>query len=352
MEAVKNLEWKSSPGWPYMKEAPTIGDWLDFNGVHCDELKLQRLWYDVGKVLEDSFETVLRAFIKQEPHKVTKLVEGRERLIMSTPLPVQVVWVMMFSSLNNLESDKVWQIPGKQGMTLYGGAWKLYHRNWVRRGLTYGLDKSGWDWTAPHWSLKLDLELRRRLGRGSRISEWYEIASRLYRNVFENPLIVFSNGLVLRQVVPGIMKSGLYNTISTNGHCQLFVHIAVCLRAGISIYPLPDTLGDDTLQHERHTHDLDLYRDFGVQIKAVSETIEFAGHNFTEFGPIPNYFMKHLVKARTVPDDGLVEYLDSMARMYVHEREIFDFWDQLAHRLGHSLPLSYESYKHWYDISE
>lgn len=346
--AVRRLDMTSSPGYPYQKEAPTNGDWLKWNGVEVDPIQKQRLWFDVKKVMNDDWQHVIRVFIKQEPHKLGKVESGRWRLIMAAPLCVQLVWQMVFAPLNDLEIQKSFEIPSQQGIVLVGGGWKQYYRQWQSLGLVSGVDKSSWDWTAPFWSIMLDLELRRRLARGDRVQEWYALARLLYRHMFESPLLMTSDGNLYRQVVPGIMKSGCVNTISTNGHCQQFVHLAVCIDANISPFPLPRVCGDDTIHSLRHTLHLDLYGRYGVIIKEVSETTEFVGHEFRSDGPRPLYIMKHLKKVRYVEDENMLSYLDSMARMYCHT-EYFGFWEKLARSLGILLPLSRESYVRWYD---
>lgn len=346
--AVKRLDMKSSPGIPYCFEKTTNGSWLGWNGVECDAIQKQRLWYDVQNVLRGSYDNVLRAFIKQEPHKRAKIDSKRWRLIMAAPLAVQVAWHMCFDFMNDLEIEKAYTIPSQQGLVLVSGGWKLFSDSWKARGLTCGLDKSAWDWTACDWMLKLDLQFRYRMGRGAAMSRWLTYAEILYRQMFEECLIQFSNGDTYRQCVPGIMKSGCVNTISTNSHCQVFLHMAASILAGVDMYPLPVACGDDTLQHPTHCEDLDPYKVFGIAVKSVSDTMEFMGHEFREDGVYPLYMMKHLYKIPYVSPEDFPDYLDSMARMYVHTR-YFDFWQELALLNGTPLPLSQQAYRFWYD---
>lgn len=346
---VTRLDMKSSPGLPYCQEAPTNGEWLKWNGITCDPIQLNRLWYDTKLVLADEWETILRVFVKQEPHKLTKMLDGRLRLIMAAPLCVQMAWNMLFSYMNDLENEKCYHIPSQQGVVLVGGGWKDYYRQWTAKGLSCGLDKSSWDWTAPYWTLRMDLEFRHRMGRGDRLEEWRRIAGVLYRHMFEDPIIQLPDGNMYQQEVPGVMKSGCINTISTNSHCQIFVHIAANIMAGIDIYPLPVACGDDTLQHEKHTHDLHHYERLGVVIKEVSTTMEFVGHEFTDRGPKPNYLMKHLKHLEYVKSEDLSQYLDQMARMYIHT-DYYDWWEYVARAVGKPLPLSRKAYQYWYDF--
>lgn len=346
---IRRLEMEASPGYPYNQEATTNGQWLKWNGLEADPMQLERLWYDVQLVFGNEYEMYLRVFIKMEPHKKTKVETKRWRLIVAAPLAVQVAWQMMFHYMNDKEIDHAYYIPSQQGLKMVGGGWATFKRTWDERNLTGSLDKSAWDWTAPKWALDLDLELRMRLARGSRIRDWYKISKDLYENMFGNPIWMLTSGDLYRQEYPGIMKSGCVNTISTNSHCQVMLHLLVCDDANVIKYPLPVCCGDDTLNHPMHLTLGSNYARYGVQIKAVSETMEFMGHVFTDNGPKPSYIMKHLFKLPYMTDEIMPEYLDSMARMYVHVPELFTFWEALARANGTPLPLSHKSYQYWYD---
>lgn len=348
--AVRGLDKTSSPGHPYTKQAPTTGIWLKWNGIEADYTRLQQLWIDVQMVMTGEYNSILRTFIKQEPHKIRKVQENRHRLIIASPLCVQVAWHMMFDAMNDLEIQECYNIPSQQGLVLTGGGWKQFTQQWKSKGLTAGLDISAWDWTAPRWALAMDLEFRKRMGRGHRLEEWHTISSRLYHQMFDNPTIITSGGQLFKQVVPGIMKSGCVNTISTNSHCQIFIHLAVCHHRGVSIHPVPVACGDDTLQHLAHTEDLTTYRKMGLQIKFVSETTEFVGHEFKP-EPHPCYWLKHIFKLHYVEDEHLPTYLDAMARMYCHT-DYYWFWNDVALDLGCPLQHSRTAYKYWYDYSD
>jgi len=111
LRAVRRLDMTSSPGIPYMREASTNGAWLGWNGVSCSQVRLDRLWYDVQRFLDGSFEQFIRVFIKSEPHKEAKASEGRWRLIMACALPVQIVWHMLFDEMNDKEIARSYEIP-------------------------------------------------------------------------------------------------------------------------------------------------------------------------------------------------------------------------------------------------
>lgn len=349
--SLKRVDMTSSPGWPYCKEKPTNGEWLRHNGLECDRIQVERLWYDTQTVLNGKWDNYLKTFVKGEPHKRTKVDEGRWRLIMAASLPVQMAWHMLFDYMNDVEIKKAYYIPSQQGLKLPGGHWKLYRQQWLHAGYDCGLDKSAWDWTAPYWALKLDLEFRFRMGRGRRMAEWRNIAETLFSQMFVNPVVILSDGSLWQQTVPGIMKSGCVTTISSNSHMQVMLHLLACWDSGVSIHPFPVACGDDTLQTLAQSSNLEAYTKYGVVVKQASSGLEFVGHDFLETGPWPVYMDKHIKKLGYVAEEILPQYLDSMARMYVHT-PFFEVWQELAERLVDGLPLSKQAYLYWYDVSE
>lgn len=352
LDAVRSLDMTSSPGIPYMREATSNGEWLKWNGFEADHFQLARLWHDVKLVFDGKAGPLyLRTFIKQEPHKISKVMEKRWRLIQASPLAEQVCWSMLFKYHNDREIAKSYFIPSQHGIKLVGGGWKRYRSQWQTLGLEYGLDKSAWDWTMPYWAICLDLEFRRRMGVGSQLGQWHKLATMLYDRMFKDAILVTSDGSMWRQTVPGVMKSGCFNTISTNGHGQSMIHCCVCYDEGLAVEPMCKSCGDDTLSAARHVHNISAYTKYGVIVKSASESLEFVGHEFTSSGPHPLYMAKHLKKIQYVTEENIAQYLDSMARMYIHTR-YFDLWASVAHASGYDLPLSRDAYLYWYDVCE
>lgn len=354
MRCLKGLDNQSSPGWPYKREAPTIGQWLGFNGVWYDPVRIEELWFDTKLVIMGRFEHVMYAFIKPEPHKKAKVDLGRWRLIIASALPVQMAWRMCFQEHNDREIDYSYFIPSQQGITLFGGAWKQYLRQWKAAGYDTGLDKSAFDFTAAGWALKLDLEYRRRMSRGSQdlTDEWYQVASRLYYDMFRTSKILMPEGYVWEQQFWGYMKSGCVNTISTNSHLQIMYHILACWEQNVSVHPLPVACGDDTLQRLDQATDLKAYSKYGLVVKSASDELEFVGHEFTDEGPMPLYSEKHICALIHCKEEVIPEYVEAMCRMYVHGTpEMVSFWHYLARKLRVSVR-SPEYYRTWYDWAD
>lgn len=345
------LDNSSSPGYPYCREASTVGEWLGSDGIWYDEVKIQRLWHDVKHILEEQDEEmILRVFIKEEPHSAAKIEEERFRLIQAFPLAWQMIWHMLFSYQNDLEIVNAYHIPSQQGIRMYGGGWRQFRDQWVARGFCVGYDKSAWDWNMAYWTIMWELEFRRRMGRGRRMEYWHQLARWAYRVAFEKPKLVLSDGTLIQQRVPGVMKSGCVSTISINGHGQYIVEGCEQMDELGDIEELDIVaVGDDTLS-KRMVADVSIYSKYGAVIKSATLGLEFLGHDFRADGPYPLYLAKHMRRFMSMPDERVAEYLDSMLRMYCHDEKLFNVWMSLALALGfQEHTCSREAYLLWYD---
>lgn len=355
LRAVRGLDNSSSPGWPYMKRAPTIGRYLGFDGIWYDTMQLESLWHDVRCLIDGGDENIFcTVFVKSEPHKPEKVQEGRWRLIVAQPLHVQVLWHMLFDLTNDAEIENAYRLPSQQGLIMPRGGWQYYVSSWKSRGYDVGLDKRAWDWTVPGWLIKLELEFRTRLLRGDQLPQWRHLADQMYEKAFHHPILVLSDGRCFRQLYYGIMKSGCVNTISSNSHMQILVHVLATRRAGVNVFPLPVACGDDTLQCQSQAVDLSVYAGLGSVVKSASAGLEFVGHEFLSTGPVPLYFEKHMFSASYVGSDrdDVVQYLDSMHRLYAHS-PLYSVWSLLAEEVGVSCSMrSKQYYLNWYDTPE
>lgn len=331
--AVQRLERTSTPGYPYCTEGPTIGSYLGFNGFEYDPYRLERLWFEVQRLLSGDFTGLLfNVFIKEEPHKISKIKEGRFRLIIGSPLPFQVLCHMLFDDFNDKQIEKAYEIPSQQGIILNGGGWRVYYNLWTSLGLSCGLDKKAWDWTVPGWKIRLALEFRKRMVYGRKYERWVYLAEKAYSALFDSPELILSDGSVYKQLFPGIMKSGCVNTISDNSVMQVIDHILVCQDRGVSWSPLPRAVGDDTLSCPWQYTENSGHDKYGAVVKSVSG-MEFVGMEFTERGPMPLYLEKHLYKTAYCTSDVLVQYLDAMLRMYSYSSYYY-LWEEIALRCG------------------
>nr|UGO57123.1 MAG: hypothetical protein 2 [Riboviria sp.] len=265
---------------------------------------MQAVWELVLRRLLERDVDPIRLFIKPEPHKESKLVEGRYRLISSVSVIDQIIDTMLFGPMNEMMVKNVVYLPSKFGWSPYVGGWRL-----MPRGGQLALDKSSWDWTVCGWCCEMVLEIRKRLCKNL-TQEWLELAEWRYKELFGQPWFITSGGQLLRQREPGVMKSGCVNTISDNSIMQVILHVRVCSEIGVEPGPIL-SMGDDTLQEpvenqEEYERVLARY----CKVKETHRRVEFAGHIFSGMRVEPAYWSKHCFQMlhadpAIVPDLGI-----------------------------------------------
>lgn len=337
------LDNSSSPGYPYLREKPTIGDWLGADGIGgFNPMQVERLWYDVQLVLAGGYEHLFRVFVKDEAHKKAKADTKRWRLIVASSLPVQMVWRMLFHEQNLALNDCAAEIPSKHGFVHCYGGWRQFLAIAKTQGMKFSRDISGWDVGAPGYIFRIVGKLRQRWSGVT--ASWIAVQEMMYRDAYEESKLIFSNGLVVRQQFSGFMKSGLFNTISDNSISMVGIHALACLRAPIPIGHISAT-GDDVIQSTISDTYLDELGKLGCRVKEVLNHIEFMGVNYSTGKPEPMYLQKHLYNV-CLKTDVLEELLDAYCRMYA-ESKYFPFWAKLAKDLGISVK-SQRYYQFWY----
>lgn len=342
-QSLDGLDNTSSPGYPYMREASTIGKWLGADGLgNYNEVQVSRLWYDVQRILAGQIDHIFRAFVKDEPHKKKKVVEKRWRLIIASSLPMQMVWRMCFRHQNDSLNAHPYDSPSKHGLVFCYGGWRRFLAYAHTNSLIYSRDISAWDVNAPGWVFELVGKWRQAWPGVT--PGWVRIQEQLYDDAFKSSRILFSNGWVVRQKFGGFMKSGIYNTISDNSVAMVAMHVLACLRSGQKLGKFAAT-GDDVMQSIISDQYLDEVERAGCRVKEVISHIEFMGTDYQKGFPEPMYFQKHLVNISCKP--GLEEeVLDSYLRLYAYS-DRFRFWKYLADSLGVRTRAS-TYYKFWY----
>nr|QXV86572.1 RNA-dependent RNA polymerase [Solemoviridae sp.] len=340
LRAIRRLDNTSTPGYPFCLQKPTIGEWFDYDGMEYNPMKVEEMWRYVRLLIDDNTDDlILSVFIKQEPHKLSKILDGRWRLIMGFPLHHQILWHMLFGCQNDKLVEKALHIPSQQGFMTYHGEWKHFVKVWKQAKYDVSLDKRAWDWTVSWWMLSWELEFRGLLisGRESHKQQWCRLTKYCYERAFSDPTLLLSNGSLYKQVVPGVMKSGCVNTISTNSFLQVMIHIMVTRDVGLPTEPLPAAVGDDTRHQLQQIASTSEYSKYGVLIKEIVPGNNFVGMDFAEDGPTPLYTAKHLFKACSISitedKEEITQYLDSMMRLYVYSEDYY-IWVYMAHFLG------------------
>nr|UGO57121.1 MAG: hypothetical protein 2 [Riboviria sp.] len=325
--AVMTLDWTSSPGYPYMLRATNNRQFfrVDDQGRPHPE-KLDLVWAMVQAKIRERSSDPIRLFVKPEAHTAKKLQSERYRLISSVSVVDQIIDHMLFDDLNNKMIQEWIHIPNKPGWSPFTGGWRFMPtETWM------ATDASAWDWTVQPWLLELVLEFRSRLC-DNLSQQWLELARWRYGELFKNPLFVTSGGQLLRQLNPGVMKSGCVNTISDNSLMQVILHARVCAELGLDFTYL-FTMGDDRLQQpvQRLPEYLDLTSQFCI-LKSVEQVNEFSGFRFKGRRVEPVHKGKHAFNILHMDPKVQQEFGNSYVLNY-HRSEFRDFMEDLFHRM-------------------
>ncbi|NP_054685.2 RNA-dependent RNA polymerase P1-P2 fusion protein [Cereal yellow dwarf virus RPS] len=294
LEAIKSLQLDAGVGIPMITAGlPTHRGWVE----DPDLLPvLARLTFDrlltmskasletrsPEQLVKENLCDPIRLFVKQEPHKQSKLDEGRYRLIMSVSLIDQLVARVLFQAQNKSEIALWSAIPSKPGFGLStedqvesfinvladtaGARPEEICDKW--RDLLVPTDCSGFDWSVSDWMLADDMEVRNRLTIDC--NELTRHLRAVWLQGISNSVLCLSDGTMLSQVKPGVQKSGSYNTSSTNSR----IRVMAAYHCGAS---WAIAMGDDAL--EAPDTDLSKYKDLGFKVE-VSKELEFCSHIF------------------------------------------------------------------------
>lgn len=340
-KAVRELDMNSTPGCCVLNRLGTTNkEILKWDGLNCDPERVAFVKAAVRQRFDALLSGVkvsddLNVFVKQEPHKVAKLREGRERLILAVSLIDTFVDRILFGWLGRLVVSTVGRTPCMVGWSPVRGGWRLLNAHYKRKRVTC-LDKSAWDWTVTPWMVRAWRDFIRALPVNA--PEWWlDMVDARFEQLFEKAVFRFKDGTVVFQSVVGIMKSGCYLTIILNSVGQSLLHYVANSRLG---YPLkqdqPHVMGDDTVQPL--VLDLLAYveqiRRLGAVVKEVSaqDFVEFAGFVFTDTGAWPCYWQKHLFSLQYA--ENLAETVYSYQLLYFHEPVMFAFLNRVALELG------------------
>lgn len=348
-----NIDWTSTPGWPWKKQFPTNKDLFEFDGIRCSDERVEMVKMAVlnrwTNLLHFPLADPIYTFIKQEPHKRTKADKRAWRLISGVGLTDSLIDRILYGEwLDNL-IDKWDEIPSKAGWAPYKNGFRWLTRAF-RNKQPVSIDKSSWDWTVNDWHVKVLVSLIPRMLFD--IDEvWRDVFGSRMQALFGSgfPEFKFGCECTFTQQVDGIMKSGCLGTIGFNSILQVADHLA----ADGSEEDLIFSMGDDTVQEM--PYDLEGYisklRKTGAVIKEVDVgwPIAFAGTHMSEDSSIPAYKSKHMFALLHLDDRYGKETLESYRHQYALDPKVSIFLEKLALDLyGPSNLMSREYLRDWY----
>lgn len=190
-----------------------------------------------------------KIFVKGDPHKIKKLVEGRVRLIFSASLVDNTIARLLCSLQNNTEINNWESISSKPGMGLNDSGLSTLTQNvsdMALEGPIAESDVKGWDWSVQEWELMADL--RRRIDLNGGVGTVWERVARAHYYCMARKVMVLSDGTMYQQTKPGIMPSGWYNTSSTNSFMRALDHGIIAHQTTPRVVPGIVCMGDDALE--------------------------------------------------------------------------------------------------------
>jgi len=219
----------------------------------------------------------VRVFIKNEPHSVDKIEEGRLRIIMSVSCITEILEVLVCGFQNDVELENWLTCPSKPGVGLSSDEQleKFYGSlQFVLDSIGFS-DASGWDWCVQQWHY--DIELRARcLLNGSSIGSVFHRVLKNLLHCMSNSVYMLSSGHMYTFPFQGVMKSGSRLTSSTNSRMRIMSAYMIGAEFAAA-------MGDDCL--ETYQEDAkEKYLKIGVRLKfnqpCVNGVFEFCSHLF------------------------------------------------------------------------
>ena len=308
----KTMKRDSGSGHPWTGLGKTKGEIIDKYPQLLIEAVITtlHLWCstEAGTLSEDpcdlvklGFSSPMRTFVKNEPHGHEKLTTGRVRLIIMVPMHLVLAEMLIHGTQNNVEIAHWDEIPSKPGLGLAEDSHirKIDAEVRARTAPIAEADVSGFDFSLCDEFFRLDACRRVILAGAKQGTAFYNAVFNSH-HVMNRAVFALSDGVMIKQLTPGIMKSGRYVTSSTNSFIRVLLAHAVGSKWCIA-------MGDDSLE-EVVPNAIDRYRDLGVKVKfynVVEKEFEFCSHTFangTAYPSKPGKMFYNLLNQRGTSD--------------------------------------------------
>lgn len=295
---------KSDPGYPLRNFAKTNDRALELYPQLVD-VAIERimLLFDADAMSISALAAFrrglvdpIRVFPKNEPHTEKKLREGRVRLICSVSLVDNIIDRCIFGLQNSNEIENWKTIPSKPGMGFSEDSVLALSAEVESYSFPVSTDASGWDWSVQGWEYEMEAQARVKLMKGCT-----PLLSRLIHNrmrCMASSVFILPSGAIYAQDTPGIMKSGLYVTSSSNSRIGFMDYKMI---GGTRII----VQGDDTVQEKVDDYE-DKYLTLGHRVTGVEEEsgFEFCSQRFsarTRYSQNAHKLVFNLIHQNKVP---------------------------------------------------
>lgn len=167
----------------------------------------------------------IKLFVKGEGHDNEKLLTGRVRLISSVALVDQVVERVLSTTQNIAEKKDWFNVPTKCGIGFTDELnVKVYH-SVDQKGPRAQSDISGFDWSVQYWELLADAQMRIELN-GCTRDGMFARALRNRVRCLASSVFSLPDGRLVAQNIPGLQKSGSFNTSPSNSRIRVMLAVA------------------------------------------------------------------------------------------------------------------------------
>lgn len=277
---------EASPGAPCARVANRNDQFLSAMGERFnDEVldRVEKLLCTPLKVLETmgrkerldrGLMDPVRVFVKNEPHKIEKIKEGRVRLIMSVSLTDKMIEMLLSRHICKLEIANWRHLPSKPGIGFSEADNKSVYDEIMNSGLPMSYaDVSGWDMNVKEWMIRDEAEGLIKLCDGQ--SDAWQHLMRAKAIIECESIYQFSNGEMVMPTFKGIVNSGKLRTSRGNSFMRVRMADLVGSRKTIAA-------GDDTVENTVEDAAAK-YRKYGIVVKDyvdVTDMFEFCSHEY------------------------------------------------------------------------
>lgn len=283
--------------------------------LYCSDAPVPSNIYDL---LKEGWCYPVRTFEKNEPHKKSKLREGKIRLIDGTSFTDQVFDRLIYGLQNKVEICLWHDIPSKPGFGVATEDQRELLKESTERVMSrMGISKlaksdmSGFDWNVDGFMFMIDALRRTILCVDSE-----PLLARIYAKraiVCSMRPMCLSNGEMYYFNKLGKMPSGWYNTSSTNSYIRAFLAYYVGCKFVM-------TMGDDAVE-EYVESAKQCYEDIGFKVKEYdvfpSGVFEFCSMRFEEgVGFSSTSFAKPLFNLLNQKDSNFISMFKDFIGIY------------------------------------
>lgn len=277
---------ESNPGIPYKIFGSSNHEVLTTSGAFIAKAVVDR----INKILATPLQTIrsmsafelasqgycdpIRMFVKNEPHSKLKMSQGRYRIISSVSLVDNLLQRVIFDSQDKLEIGQWTRNPSQPGLGFTKRMTQQFLTQLPPEAVAEA-DVSGWDWSVQGWELRAEALMRCKLVED--LTPMFQDLIVKVLHIISLSVFSLSDGRLFQQLTPGIMKSGVKITSSSNSRIRVLAHYILN-----PTNPWCVAMGDDSLERP-FPNAAQRYREIGhptkmFTIRDGSDEFEFCGH--------------------------------------------------------------------------